>query len=470
MHGGGTELSDLGTAETFVLVIAGLAALAVLRTILVRETDPVIARLIAFGLLAKLTGSMARYTVMAGLYDGRGDFMRYFSNGVEIARQIRLGSLPDQARSTGTPFMDFLTGVVYVVVPNQLWVGFVVFSLLSFVGAYLFLQAFRLAMPEGNHRRYAALIFFLPTMVFWPSSIGKDAWLVFTLGVAAYGGSRVLSRARFGYLIAALGGAGAFAVRPHMGALFAVSLAAAYVLRFRDTTVQRGVAAWVLGLVIVGAGAGYAAANFGDELPRDESVEGTTTDQIAAETARRTETGDSEFESRPVRGLSDFWHAAVTVPFRPFPTEGHNRQAQLAGLEGLLLLLLLIISIPRLRSLPRQLLRRPYLALASAYCVGFIIAFSNVGNFGILTRQRSQLLPFLAVLLALPKLQTALGSRHRRGRRPLIVGASRTDEQHDDAPARTEHPDLAAPVELVVDLPAGAMDEEAADAPKRDGT
>jgi methanethiol S-methyltransferase len=52
--------------------------------------------------------------------------------------------------------------------------------------------------------------------------------------------------------------------------------------------------------------------------------------------------------------------------------------------------------------------------------LGFIIAFSNVGNFGILVRQRAQLLPFVFVLLALPVARTV---RHRgpRSGAPLLV-------------------------------------------------
>ena len=432
--------------------------------ITLHETDVVLRRLIALGLIAKLAGSALRFTVMGELYGGRGDFNRYFRTGTEIAAQIRSGSIPDQARETGTPFMDFVVGVVYTVVPDRLWIGFLVFALLSFAGAYLFLQAFRLTMPDGNHRLYAALVFFTPTMVFWPSSIGKEAWLVFALGVAAYGAARVLRRARFGYLIAALGGSAVFLVRPHMGALFGLAFAGAFALRFRDTTVRRSAAGWAIGLVLVGVGAGYAATNFGEELPRGRGVEEASLDAVAEETQRRTATGGSEFDSRPVRKPADFVHAAITVPFRPFPMEGHNVQAQLAGLEGVLLLLLILVSLPRLTALPRALLRQPYLALAGAYSVGFIIAFSNVGNFGILTRQRAQLLPFLFVLLAFR------WKRAREERGPVLVPASFEEQaaivaQRATKPSSTtsttkEDPRSvrdATTMELLVELPEGSV-------------
>ena len=459
-------MADLEMTGVLVLLAGAVGGIVVLRAVLLRIADRVLRRFILAGLLAKLAGSAARFTVMSDLYGGRGDFNRYFDNGRLIAGQIRSGSLPEQARETGTPFMDFIAGVVYTIVPHRLWVGFLVFALLSFVGALLFLQAFRLAVPDGNHRLYAGLVFFMPTMVFWPSSLGKEAWLVFTLGVSAYGAARVLRRARFGYWIVALGGTGVFLVRPHMGALVALAFAGAFLLRFRDPTVRGGAIGWVVGLIIVGLGAGYAAANFGDELPAVRGVEDATFEDIVAETTRRTTTGGSEFDSRPVRTPTDFVHAAITVPFRPFPTEGHNRQAQLAGLEGVLLLGLILISLPRLTALPRALLRQPYVAMATAYSIGFIIAFSNVGNFGILTRQRAQLLPFLFVILAFR------WKRQRDERRPVLLPSTverqATIEPHALRPAAVYgNPDDAGselertrrPAELIVDLPEGAVRE-----------
>jgi len=422
-------MDGIGTAQAVLAAFGVTAALVIFVRVVRSESDPFIARVMVLGLFAKLLGSVARYTFMAELYGGVGDYNRYFQEGTRLAGTIRGGSLPEQARQTGTPFVDFLSGVVYTVLPNQLWIGFAVFALLSFIGAVFFLKAFQLAVPDGHHRRFALLIFFLPTMVFWPSSLGKEAWLVFTLGIATYGAARSLRRARFGYVIALVGGAGVFVVRPHMAALLGLAFAGAFVLRFRDPDVQGHALAWLLGLMIVGLGAGYAASNFGDELPRDQTVEGSATEQVFAETTKRTSQGGSGFESRPVRSPVDFLHAAVTVPFRPFPMEAHNRQAQLASLEGLFLLGLLLMSLPRLRTLPRALLRRPFVAMAAAYSVGFIIAFSNVGNFGILVRQRAQLLPFLLVLLCLPLVRQVTSTEATERVRGEVQGVVPTSGQ-----------------------------------------
>jgi hypothetical protein len=460
----------VGASTVVGLLVLGAGVVALLflfRRMVKREPDPVIARLIVAGFLAKLVGSASRYYIMGDLYGGRGDFQRYTENGQQLAAMIRSGTLPEQAKETGTPFMDFLAGLLFTVAPPHVLVGFAVFSVLAFFGAYLFLQAFRIAVPDGAHRRYAWLIFLLPTMVFWPSSLGKEAWLVFTLGLASFGAARVLRRLPFGYLALAVGGVGVYLVRPHMAALFAVSFAAAFLLRFRDRTVRRGALGWVFGLVLVGLATGYAASNFGEQVPRDESVQGSTVDQVFAETDRRTSQGGSGFESRPVRSPADLAHALVTVPFRPLPFETHNAQALVASLEGVLLVLLFFLSAPRLRTLPRAILRRPYIALASAYSLGFVVAFSNVGNFGILTRQRAQLFPFLLILLAVPrrdeegglpgpKAAAGLRSQHDHGtpkwmQGPLVYEQAPSEPVDDESLPRGDAG--AEPVELVADLP-----------------
>ena len=54
---------------------------------------------------------------------------------------------------------------------------------------------------------------------------------------------------------------------------------------------------------------------------------------------------------------------------------------------------------PRLARLPRYLFQVPYVAYALTYTIMFVIAFSSIANFGILTRQRTQVLPLVVVLV-----------------------------------------------------------------------
>jgi hypothetical protein len=309
--------------------------------------------------------------------------------------------------------MEFISGIVFAATQPTVLHGFLLFALLAYFGAYLALRGFTIAFPDGDRRRYALLIMLTPTMLFWPSSISKDSWLVFGLGVGIYGAARIYRRLAGGYWLAVVAAVAIYLVRPHMAALFAVAAAIGFVVRTRDVDVKRGATAWILGMVILSAGAGYALATYDEFLPKDETVEGSTLDQVLSATERQTRLGGSEFESRPVETPVDFFHALATVPFRPFPHEVGNLQALLASLEGLALLGLAVLSFRRFRQLPRILLRRPFVAFATAYSLGFIVAFANVGNFGILARQRTQLFPLFLVLLCLPPVARAVKQRRR---------------------------------------------------------
>jgi hypothetical protein len=58
------------------------------------------------------------------------------------------------------------------------------------------------------------------------------------------------------------------------------------------------------------------------------------------------------------------------------------------------------------------------------YGLLFIVAFSSIGNFGILARERCQLLPFFLVLLAVPGV---------RGRRPSAPATTSQPIRRADA-------------------------------------
>jgi hypothetical protein len=418
-------VAELGFTVVIALAAVSIGTLLLARKVMLRISDPSMTKLVMYGLLGKLVGT-AIYYLGLGAWFGGGDADGYFAQGSMLAPIIRSGTFPDQASTPGTPFAEFLTGLVLALTGNSKPVAYFVFSLLGFVGMVLFVLAFRIAVPEGNHYRYAALVLLLPSMLFWASNLGKDSWMVFTLGVASYGSARLLRRLRGGYVLTALGLAGAYMVRPHMAALLGASLAFAFLLRLGDASIRRSITAWSVGLILIALGGGYIEANWADDLGVAEDVQSTS--DVLAHTDRMTQDGGSEFAGRPVRTPGDLLHAAITVPFRPFPFEAHTLPALFASLEGLLLLGLFIQAIPRLRSLLGRSLRRPYLALSVAYCAGFIVAFASINNFGILVRQRTQLLPFLLVLLALPLTdfrgtEPAKSAARRSGRRsgPVVI-------------------------------------------------
>ena len=178
-----------------------------------------------------LVAPLLRYWMAFGLYGGSSDAASYHGAGVLLAPMFRRGIYHGLGEVSGTRFIEILTGQVYALIEPTRLGGFMVFSWFGFLGCYLFFRAFRTAYPEADGRRYARMVFFFPTLLFWPSSIGKEAWMTFGLGLAAWGAARVLTHRRFGLVAVAAGLAATAEVRPHIALIFAVAVFLAMLLR-----------------------------------------------------------------------------------------------------------------------------------------------------------------------------------------------------------------------------------------------
>jgi hypothetical protein len=392
------------------------------------EPDRRIHRIVIMGLAAKLIGGFLRFATNEYLI-GHGDAENYYLAGSAIAAELRsfvFGGpavqflLPDV---TGTRFIRLLTALVYVITGSTNLGGYVVFSFISFWGLYLFYRAYCIAMPDGLRRRYAILVFFLPSVVFWPSSIGKEAWMLTMLGLGSYGLARLLTYQRFGYLAIVAAVAGMGVVRPHVAAIFGAGLVAAFVLR-RTGTGGGGTGKKILGLLFLAIVAGLLLNQLQSFF---ELEDGLSAQQVFDETNRRSSTGDAQFESSQPTSPAQLPWAIVTVLFRPFLFEASNPAALVTAVEGTVLLALFLWNLPRLIRLPTLMVSRPYVGYAVVYTLIFAFAFSAISNFGILARQRTQLFPIVVIVLTVP-FQSTL-----RTRRDIALDPH--DEQTDGGPA-----------------------------------
>jgi hypothetical protein len=396
---------DFWAALVFAPILFAIT-IPLLKRGLRKNPDPRIGRIVVIAFVAKMLGSVARYVLTYGLYE-RADAEVYHVSGSALAEgfwnnrfaQVMELEVPQM---TGTPFIKLATGVLYILTgPTELG-GFIVFSWLSFLGLFFFYKAVVVGFPEANHRRYAYLVFFLPSMLYWPSSVGKEAWISFGLGLASYGIALITRHQALGYPVAALGLLATAGPRPHITVLCVVSLMIAYLLRrksWRASTM--GPVGKVVGLVVlmgVGAVVVTTTASF---FELDEVSTGSVT-EVLDYTDQQSGQGGSEFEPVRVKSPTEFPSAVLAVLFRPFPWEANSAQALIASAEGILLLILGTAMITRLMRLPKYIFQVPYVAYAASYTMMFVIAFSSIGNFGILTRQRTQVLPLMLVLLVLP--------------------------------------------------------------------
>lgn len=397
-----------------------LVSVPMLRRAVRREADKSIGTLIVAAFFLKLAMAFVNHAVAFGLYGGVADARGYHGAGVAYSEAFRSGEFAlTQEGELGRGFVKALTGIVYTVTGPSKLGGYLVFSWFAFWGLYLFYRAFVLAVPEGDRRRYALLVFLLPSTLFWTSAIGKEAWMVLALGTCSLGAARLLTRRQGGFVVLSIGLAASALCRPHVSFIVFIALLVGYLFRRSAASNRIGPLATLAGLAALLAIGSLVA----DQLVGyfDLTSVGPGSVGTALDTAeRQTEGGGSGFTTdglpRPL--------AAAGVLFRPFPMEAGNLQALLASAEGTAMLVLFALGRRRLGTAVRRLFTNAYLMYCSVYTVLFLVAFSVFQNFGILARERVQAIPFVLVLLALPA-RPRVTRLDRLGPPPRAHGATR---------------------------------------------
>jgi len=387
------------TLGTVLFVAAGIVITVKVAPRLAIEGDRKwIATLLPLAFVAKMAGAVARYLMVTVLY-GVGDSYGYYDRAIELVHTWRSFSVPEGTwGGAGTRFIDVLTSFLFLPsIPTFLF-GFFMFATLAFIGTILFYLAFRRWFTDPKHLLlYAGFVFFMPSLLFWPSSIGKDAIMVFSLGIAAYGGARVLEGSYLrGAAIATPGLLLAVGVRPHVASLFVAAIVFALLLA-RQPLKNSGWFARMIALGIALAILSFVAITASENLKIDTTSEGF--DDFLAEMEQRTAQGGAAVEGSPVASPLDLPEATLRVLFRPLPYEAGNPPALASAVESVILLIVLIARLPTIAKNIVRVRFHPYMLFVTLYTVGFIIAFSTIVNLGILARQRAQVLPFLLAML-----------------------------------------------------------------------
>ncbi len=221
------------------------------------------------------------------------------------------------------------------------------------------------------------------------------------LGICSYGVARFMTgKPATGVLILVAGLAAVVMVRPHVALTIGSGLVLAALLYKpkKSSALNPIVRVITFGflLLMMLLLISQTEKFLGVESLNQESVNS----QLSRAEGRTVEAG-SVFTPVRVNTPLDLPFATVTVLFRPFPWEAHNGQTLATTAEGLFLIVLTVRGWRRLLSIPRALRREPY----TAYCLGivltFVFAFSSFSNFGILARQRCQVMPFFLALICL---------------------------------------------------------------------
>jgi hypothetical protein len=376
------------------------------------EPDPWVGQLFTLGLLTMVFIGFLHLFVDYALYEGVADARRYSTQGAALAAQFWQGDFVPHLDIplTGTGFIIVLTGIIYALIGPTIVGGYLVYSWLAFWGLYFCYRAFRTAMPGADHRRYALLVLFLPSLLFWSSGIGKGAWMTLCTGLALLGAARLLSSTPRSTLPLLAGLGGSALVRPHITALLVVALLSGVLVRrtVNATLLSPIARVTTIGvLVAVGAVAVSSAASF---LNLDTVSADSLTQALDATQQKTSDIGKSTFTAHVVHSPLDLPGALVTVLFRPFPWEAKSLVILASSVESSLLIGFIALSWRRWRQVPRLVRRYPYVMLALMAVVLFVTAFSTLGNFGLLVRERVTILPLVLVPLCLARRSRATTS------------------------------------------------------------
>jgi hypothetical protein len=388
------------------LVGLGIAVILFLigRPIILRvshaEKNPWLIRVLTASLILHLLAAPMQIWVVDHFYNGIADWLRYDNQGASLASSYRHFnfSVPGK-RLVGDGMVSAIAASVFAIIGVNQVGAFLVFSFGAWLGLLFFYRAFSLTFAGASHRRYAILLFFLPSLIFWTADVSKEAIMTLSLGLAAFGAAKILARRRGGFVLLIVGGALGALVRPNelllLLAGFCIALLILPAGPRRTLGGIRRVGAVAFLLVLLGV-AVYLTEHFLRSSGSSFSLQQIST------TDKGSTAGFGSSNVIYTPGPKGFFHDVFTVLFDPLGYNAHGNGERLASLENLVILGVILSSWRQLRIVLRASFARPYILLCGIYSLGFIYTFAALGNLGLITRERTLLFPFLLVVLAIP--------------------------------------------------------------------
>lgn len=388
---------------------------------------------IVMGFLGKIGATLARHYTVTVVYEG-GDAFRYYEVATDLGARWAFGDAPGLTGggAFGTQVVEWITGGLFAIYTPDLLGGFMVFSVFAFGGQLMLYSAFRIWARPNQLKPYAALILFLPTFAFWPSSIGKDALIIFALGGAAYFSSRILKTYQLRWVLGLM----PFIVlvgliRIHIVALIMIGLIGAALIARMPPDADAGTAVRRLTILGVFIASGALVLSLFPDIFGVDLTSGNEIDAFAADVVRRTTDRGWSAAGESVAGPTDVPAALALVLFRPFLWEAFELQHYFAAVETALLVALTIWKLPAIARNWRSWRANGYVVFSTIYTVAYAVAFSVVRNLGIIARQRGQVLVFFLCIVVI------LGWDDESQAREDASGASRRGHVPRQARLRT---------------------------------
>jgi hypothetical protein len=381
-------------------ILFGLGRL-IIKRVAYAEANPWLVRVLTFSLILHLLAAPSQIYVVDHFYHGVSDWNRYVNQGALLAPNFRhfdfstAGSDVRQIVNDGS--VSIAAGIVMAIVGINELATFLVLSWLSFIGSIFFYRAFTLTFAKADHRRYALMLFFLPSLIFWTADISKEALMMISLGMIAFGAAKFLARKRGGFVLVVPGAFIGVYVRPNELLLIVAGFVVAMMIPTAGARKTFSGLRRVISLVFL-VGLLYLSVSVTVKYLHH----GLNTNSLQTTNANNSAAGSSggiPYSANVATYPRDIYE----VLFNPLPVNAHGSSQRLAALENTVILGLILMSLRNLRMVPRAAFARPYVMLCAVYTVLFIYAFAALGNLGLIERERTMMLPFLLVLLCVPR-------------------------------------------------------------------
>jgi len=379
-----------------VLVLLITFSVPIARRVARSERDPRLYSLVIAAAVTHLFFTVVQIWVVNHVYHGIADYTRYLNQAAVLGRHFdRFDfSVSSVGPILGNGSVGIAGGVVMAIVGVNKLATMWVFSWLAFLATVCFYKAFAVTFPDAARRRYAYLVFFWPSILFWTAGLSKETMMFIGFGVGAYGAALILAHRRGGAILLVIGTVIGIYVRPQEILLFLAAFAVAGLFRRKSGKSLRGVRR-LLVMALQAALLIFAVA-LSQQLAKKAPV--FNLNQLA-QNARGSGQGSTvAYHPGPAGFLNDVY----TVLLRPLPFNAHGNTQRVAALENTLFIILVLTSLRRIVHLPRAAFVRPYVMMSLLFTIAFPYAFAALANLGLIDRERVMLWPFLLVLLALP--------------------------------------------------------------------
>ena len=309
----------------------------------------------------------------------RSDSVSYFTRTGDAASWISLFE-------TGTKFVGFVAWPFIYYLNLSYYSMMILFSFFGYLGILLFYIVIKentASRPFIFKLTIIELVFLLPNLHFWTSSLGKGSLIFLGIGLFVFGLSRINRR----LLFALFGAYVIYMVRPHI----MLALVSAVIIGLFLTNIGiKPLFKWLIIIIAI-----VVFYYMSDSVLQFTDVDSLDISSSSVLTHRASELGKSD-SGVDINNYNIFLKM-FTFWFRPLFLEGLGVLGFLASVENVICLFMAIIVIRYLISNWSDWNGFYRIGLFIFILGSFILAQVS-GNLGIALRQKSQFMPFLFLL------------------------------------------------------------------------